>query len=109
MQAELGSPDTEEGLRALVAMDPTLAIRDGVKYPAVLVSVGLNDHRVSPWHSGKFAARLIAARGNEPVFVRVESEAGHGVGSTRNQASELNADLYSFLLWRLGDRAFATN
>jgi prolyl oligopeptidase len=106
---EMGSPDTEAGLRALVAMDPTLAIREGTQYPAVLVSVGLHDNRVSPWQSGKFAARLMATKTKAPVWIRVEPESGHGVGSTREQAAELSADIYSFLWWRLGERAPAAS
>jgi len=58
---EMGSPDDEAGYRALVAMDPTLAIRAGTHYPAILVPIGLNDHRVSNWHSGKLVARLLAS------------------------------------------------
>ena len=104
---EMGSPETEAGLRALAAMDPTLAVRAGTQYPAMLVSVGLNDRRVSNWHSGKFVARLQASGSAAPVLLRVESEAGHGVGSTRDQSVELMADTYSFLLWRLGDRPAA--
>jgi prolyl oligopeptidase len=104
---EMGSPETEAGLRALAAMDPTLAIRAGTQYPAMMVSVGLNDRRVSSWHSGKFVARLQASGSASPVFLRVEPEAGHGVGSTRDQSAELLADTYSFLLWRLGDRPAA--
>lgn len=104
---EMGSPDTEEGYRALAAMDPTLGVREGVRYPAVLACVGLNDRRVSQWHSGKFVARLQATGSPAPVFLRVEPEAGHGVGSTRDQGVELMADTYSFLLWRMGEPAFA--
>lgn len=106
--AELGDPRTEEGYRSLLEMDPYHAVRDGARYPAVLLSVGLNDNRVSSWHSGKFAARLQAASGSEePVLVRIEEDAGHGsIGSTREQAARKEADIFSFLLWQLGDLAF---
>jgi prolyl oligopeptidase len=99
---EMGSPETESGLRALAAMDPTLAVRAGTRYPALLVCVGLNDHRVSNWHSGKFVARVQASGSAAPALLRVEPESGHGVGSTRDQSVELLADTYSFLMWRLG-------
>jgi prolyl oligopeptidase len=104
---EMGSPDDEAGFRALVAMDPTLAVRESTQYPAVLACVGLNDRRVSMWHSGKFVARLQASGSRNLALLRVEPEAGHGVGSTRDQGVALLADMYSFLLWRFGDRAFA--
>jgi len=104
---EMGSPETEEGYRALAAMDPTLAVREGVRYPAVLACVALNDRRVSQWHSGKLVARLQASGSPAPALLRVQAEAGHGVGTTRDQAVEQLADTYSFLLWRFGDPAFA--
>ncbi len=100
--AELGSPDTEEGLRALIAMDPTMAVRSERDYPPVLLTVGLNDNRVAPWHTGKFAARLLATRGTVPVLIRIDPEAGHGIGSTRDQVTDLMIDTNSFLLWHLG-------
>ena len=44
-------------------MDPYEHIESGVRHPAVLLLVGLNDHRVSNWMTGKFAARLREANG----------------------------------------------
>jgi prolyl oligopeptidase len=105
--AELGSPETEAGFRSLLAMDPYHRIKDGVRYPAVMLSVGLNDGRVSSWHSGKFAARLQAASSSDkPVLMRIEPEAGHGVGSTRDQEVALRADMSAFLLQQFGHREF---
>jgi len=63
---------------------------------------GFNDPRVNPWMSGKMAARLQAVnQGNPPVLLRVDFDAGHGIGSTRQQVLEQYADIYSFLLWQL--------
>lgn len=105
--AELGDPATAEGYRALVAMDPYHHVRAGVSYPAVLLVVGLNDNRVSGWNSGKFAARLLAATpGGNPVLIRIDDDAGHGVGSTREQAAAQQADMFAFLFWRLGHPDF---
>lgn len=105
--AELGDPGTEEGYRALAAMDPYHHVRPGTRYPAVLLPVGLNDGRVSAWHSAKFAARLTARTASgRPVLIRIDEEAGHGVGSTRDQAAELDADVFAFLLWQLGHPDF---
>lgn len=105
--SEVGDPATEEGYRALAAMDPYHHVRPGVPYPAVLLQVGLNDGRVSAWHSGKFAARLQAATtSGRPVLVRIDDDAGHGVGSTRDQRAQLQADTFGFLLWQLGHPDF---
>jgi prolyl oligopeptidase len=104
---ELGDPATEEGYRALAAMDPYHHVRPGVPYPAVLLPVGLNDGRVSAWHSAKFAARLRAATSSgRPVLIRIEEEAGHGVGTTREQRARLLADGFAFLFWQLGHPEF---
>ena len=105
--SELGDPATVEGYRALVAMDPYHHVRSGVSYPAVLLAVGLNDNRVSGWNSGKFAARLLAASADgNPVLIRIDDDAGHGVGSTRDQAAAQQADMFAFLFWRLGHPDF---
>ena len=83
-------------------------VRDGVKYPAVMLITGINDPRVPPWELGKFAARLQAATASaRPILLRVDYDAGHGfLASSRAQSDALLADQYSFLLWQLGDPGF---
>jgi len=97
--AEVGDPRTEDGLKALAAMDPYLHVRDGVAYPPVLLAVGLNDNRVSPWETGKLAARLQAATsGGKPVWLRTDSAAGHFAGGTSlSGQAAIWADVYAFL------------
>jgi prolyl oligopeptidase len=107
---EFGTVTNPVGFKALHATDAYVHIRDGVPYPAVLAVTGANDPRVVPWIIAKFAARLQAATSSgKPVLVRVDYDAGHGfLNSSRAQAQALTTDLYSFLLWQLGDPAFAT-
>jgi prolyl oligopeptidase len=53
------------------------------------------------------AARLQAATaGGRPVLLRVDYDAGHGIGSTRTQRNELQADQLAFMLWQMGDPDF---
>jgi prolyl oligopeptidase len=79
-------------------------------YPATIFSVGLNDPRVSTWHSGKMAARLRAqSTSGLPVVIRVDRDAGHGFGSMRNQVFDQRADEWSFFLAASGDPAFAVH
>jgi prolyl oligopeptidase len=105
--AEFGSVKTEAGFRALYAMSPYANIKDGVKYPAVLVDTGANDPRVAPWEPAKLAARLQAATASgKPVLLRVDYDAGHGFDATRRQRELSVADMYSFVLWQTGDPAF---
>jgi prolyl oligopeptidase len=99
---QFGSVKTEAGFNALLAMDGYLKIKDGVKYPAVLLSHGINDARVDPWMSAKMAARLQAASASgKPVLLRIDYDTGHGSGSTRDQQNKLTADEYSFFFEQL--------
>jgi prolyl oligopeptidase len=100
---EFGSVTTEEGFKALLAMDAYHKVKDGVKYPAVLLTTGINDPRVEPWMSAKMAARLQAATtSDKPVLLRIDYDAGHGFGSTKRQRNEQAADIYAFLFQQLG-------
>ena len=100
---EFGSVQTEDGFKALYEMDALQHVKDGVKYPSVMVTHGANDPRVEPWQSAKFAARLQAASSSgKPVIFRVDYEAGHGVGSTKTQRLQERADAYAFMMWQFG-------
>jgi prolyl oligopeptidase len=99
---EFGTVKDRAGFHALLAMSPYHNVRDGVEYPAVMLSHGFNDPRVEPWQSGKMAARLQAATGSDnPVLLRVDFQAGHGIGSTRDQYLQERADQFAFLFSRL--------
>jgi hypothetical protein len=68
-------------------------VRDGVAYPAVLFTTGANDPRVAPWEMTKMAARVQAATSSgRPVLLRIDYDAGHGIGSTASQGESLTAD-----------------
>ncbi len=107
---EFGSVKTADGFKGLLMMSSYHQVKDGTAYPAVLLMHGVNDPRVEVWHSTKMAARLQAAAANvknaEPVLLRLDYDAGHGVGSTRSQRNGELADIYSFLLWKFGDPEF---
>jgi prolyl oligopeptidase len=105
--AEFGTVKERDGFEALREMDALHAVRDGVLYPAVLLTTGLKDPRVEPWQVAKMTARLQKATASKnPVLLRVTFDAGHGLGSTRTQADEQRADEYAFVLWRTGARGF---
>jgi len=68
-----------------------------------LLTIGLNDRRVAPWMSAKFAARALARFGDHHlVLIRSDADAGHGIGSTRDQVIEERADIYAFFMNRFG-------
>jgi prolyl oligopeptidase len=107
---EFGSVKTQAGFEALLAMSTYANIKDGVRYPAVLLTHGVNDPRVEVWQTTKAAARLMAAVAKvpnaRPVLMRLEYDSGHGVGNTKKQQFEERADMYAFLLWQMGVKGF---
>ncbi len=104
---EFGTVKKEDEFRALLAMSSYDAVRAGTAYPAVLLPHGVNDPRVDVWESLKMAARLQAATtSGRPVLLRLDFDAGHGVGSTKEQRQNEWVDMYAFLLWQFGVPGF---
>ena len=104
---EFGTVKDPDGFKGLLEMDAYQHVKDGTPYPAVMLTTGANDPRVAPWEAGKMAARLQAATSSKkPIILRVETDAGHGVGSTRKQRDDETADTYAFILWQTGDPRF---
>lgn len=101
---EYGSADeSEAAFRNLLAYSPLHNLKDGVRYPATLVTTADHDDRVVPAHSFKFAARLQAAHaGNNPVLIRIEENAGHGAGKPTAKIMEEQADKWAFMLDEMG-------
>lgn len=93
--AELGDPRTEAGLKQLLAMDPVQRVRDGAKYPPLLLVTGAADQRVAPWNSGKFGARVMAASKDAPVWFRTDEAFGH-FATNANAAALEYADFFAF-------------
>lgn len=97
--------DSPEMFSYLLKYSPVHNVREGIKYPATLVTTGDHDDRVVPAHSFKFAAQLQAKNGgNAPVLIRIETRAGHGAGTPISKSIEQYSDLYSFTLWNMGIR-----
>ena len=105
-EPEWGAISDPAGYRALKAIDSYQAIVDATKYPAVLLTTGVTDPRVAPFHPAKMVARLqVASSSGKPVLLRVDFDAGHGMGSTRAQQDMEAADTYAFILWQTGANA----
>jgi prolyl oligopeptidase len=99
---EFGTIATEEGFKSLYEMDTIQHVRPGVQYPPVMITTGLNDPRVSPWEPAKLTAALQASGTASPILLRIDAEAGHGIGSTKSQDDALYADMWAFVFWRAG-------
>ena len=105
-EPEWGAISDPAGYQALKTIDSYQAVVDGTKYPAVLLTMGVTDPRVAPFHPAKMAARLQAASASgKPILLRVDFDAGHGMGSTRAQQDREAADTYAFILWQAGAQA----
>ncbi len=99
---EYGSSDNENDFKTLYAYSPLHNIREGVDYPATLVTTADHDDRVVPAHSFKFIATLQEKyKGDEPVLIRIETRSGHGASNV-TKSLEVTADRYSFFLYNVG-------
>ena len=103
---EFGTVTTKDGFDNLYAMDSVQHAAYRSNAPAIMISTGLNDPRVAPWVPAKLAATLIALHQPNPVLLRIDAQAGHGIGSTRSQTDALTADWIAFVRWRAGEAAW---
>ncbi len=93
---------SKEMFNYLKEYSPVHNVRKGVKYPATLVTTGDHDDRVVPAHSFKFAAELQEKQsGNNPVLIRIETNAGHGAGTPVSKTIDQYADIFSFTLYNM--------
>ncbi len=100
---EYGSSDKQDQFNYLIRYSPLHNLKEGVQYPATLITTADHDDRVVPAHSFKFAATLQEKhRGNNPVLIRIETKAGHGAGKPTSKQIEEVADIYSFAWQNMG-------
>jgi prolyl oligopeptidase len=93
----------------LYAYSPLHNVKPGTHYPPTLITTADHDDRVLPAHSFKFVAALQAAQGGDaPILMRVQTNEGHFSGLTTDEAIDLYADLYAFLVKSLDFTPFAT-
>jgi prolyl oligopeptidase len=87
----------------LYKYSPVHNVKEGTSFPATIVTTGDHDDRVVPAHSFKFIAHLQAKQaGNNPVLIRIETNAGHGAGTPVSKRLEQTADIYGFTLHNMG-------
>jgi len=97
------SEDSKEMFDYLYAYSPYHNIKEGAKYPAVLVTTADHDDRVVPAHSFKYIARLQEYNaGKLPVLIRIDTKAGHGGGKPTAKVIDEYTDVWSFLFYHLG-------
>ena len=95
--------ESEEMFNYLYGYSPVHNVKAGVEYPATIILTGDHDDRVVPAHSFKFAAELQDKQsGENPVLIRIETNAGHGAGTPVSKTIQQFADIYGFTLWNMG-------
>ena len=100
---EYGSSDSLENFKNLYAYSPLHNIKEGVEYPATMVTTADHDDRVVPAHSFKFIATLQERyKGNRPQVIRIDVKAGHGAGKPTSKIIEEQADIWSFMFYNMG-------
>ncbi len=100
---EYGSIADPAQFKATLAYSPLQHVEPRTAYPAVLLTTGVNDPRVSPWQSRKFAAALQAATSSQrPILLLTRMDAGHGFGAPFSQRVGNTALMLTFFAQELG-------
>lgn len=95
--------DNKEMFEYLKGYSPVHNVKEGVSYPATLVTTGDHDDRVVPAHSFKFAAALQDKQsGVNPTLIRIETDAGHGAGTPVSKTIAQYSDIFGFTLYNMG-------
>lgn len=98
---DYGSSDNEAEFKALYKYSPLHNIKEGLNYPATMVTTADHDDRVVPAHSFKYAATMQEKYGGKnPILIRIQTRSGHGASST-TKALEETADAYSFVFYNM--------
>ena len=104
---DYGLSSDPEGFDYLIKYSPLHNVKEGVAYPATLVTTADHDDRVVPAHSFKFASELQSKhRGADPVLIRVETSAGHGAGKPTAKIIEEYADILSFMFFNMDEELY---
>ena len=97
------SEDNKEMFDYIRGYSPVHNVKPDIEYPATLITTGDHDDRVVPAHSFKFAAELQDKQtGDNPVLIRIETDAGHGAGTPVSKTIEQYADIFGFTLYNMG-------
>ena len=97
------SEDNETQFKYLLGYSPYHNIKSGLNYPATMVTTSDHDDRVVPAHSFKYAARLQELyKGDNPVLIRIEVNAGHGAGRPTKMVIDAITDKWSFMFYNMG-------
>ncbi|MGI4798207.1 MAG: prolyl oligopeptidase family serine peptidase [Janthinobacterium lividum] len=97
---EFGSVNNPDERQDLLEMSGYQHVVDGVRYPATLVIIGMNDHRVPPVTGAKMVARMQAAQvaGGPPIRLWASYDMGHGPGLDQALTNQMHTGILAFTL-----------
>ncbi|MGW1065114.1 prolyl oligopeptidase family serine peptidase [Streptomyces aureus] len=99
---EYGTAADPDQFARLLSYSPYHQVREGARYPAVLLAVFDGDTRVDPAHAHKMCAALQwAGTGDAPVVLRTERGVGHAARAS-SRSARLYADVMAFFAHHLG-------
>ena len=102
---EFGNIKDSIEFEGLLKMDAYHSIKDGVEYPAMYLTAGMNDARVPAWQPAKFVARMQEAsslKTNKPILLDIDFKGGHGREASTRKRNEQLAKILTFALWQTG-------
>jgi prolyl oligopeptidase len=99
---EFGSSEIEADFGPLYALSPYHHVKEGVRYPSIVITTADTDDRVDPMHARKLAAIFQARSTGGEALLRIEKNAGHGGAGTIKSAVDERAETFAFLMHEVG-------
>ncbi len=95
--SDYGSAENADEFETLYEYSPLHNAKPAA-FPPTLIMTGDHDDRVMPAHSYKFASAMQAAQqGDNPILIRIQTKAGHGIGKPTAVLIQERADILAFL------------
>jgi oligopeptidase B len=95
---EWGNPATDpEVFERLLSYSPYDNLAADIQYPAMYITGGLYDFRVTYWEMLKYTAKLRHLSPQTPAWLRMKT-AGHGGGTTLEDRLRERGEVYAFTL-----------
>lgn len=100
---EYGSSEDLEQFKFIFDYSPYHNVEEGAEYSIVLFEAGASDGRVDALHARKMTALMQNSTGSDnPIFLRVETKAGHGQGKPTSKRIIHQTEKWSFIFKSLG-------
>ncbi|TVQ81638.1 MAG: S9 family peptidase [Micavibrio sp.] len=102
-KSDYGDPSIKKDFETAARYSPLHNVKNGAKFPPVLIKTGDHDDRVLPWHAYKFAATMQAhGHPENQTLLRVSKNTGHGAGKSQQDSLIEIAETHAFLEKALG-------